>query len=514
MAYPHPLPRSRKRPHIAIGGIHSECASNSPLIQREGEFRRLEGDALMAQIDFDFAARDIEPVPLFFDRSLPGGPLDPQFFAARMDEFLARLRAAMPVDGVLLMLHGALFVPGLDDPEGALAMAVRQCVGAHCLIAASFDLHGQMSAQICTAIDIFSAYRTAPHTDVARTHGRAAQMLADAMHSGRRPHTLYAPVPLLVSGDMCSTRIAPGAQLYGRLAQYDRLPGIINVSLLIGYLWADCPRAGGAAVVTCLDHAAGARVCAHIAEEYWQSRHKLRFEMDSGDLDVFLSRPRAEFTILADSGDNPTAGGVGDRADVLAAMMSRFGRPGNAQGPGQGLAQGLAQGPAQGPAQEQGGRRGDGPSVLFAGIAAPESFARLANGARRIAPGGELGGGGPVVELDIDACRIVGDTALASCGALTIAVDRQRRPWHRVADFRKMGVGLEDFSIVVVKSGYLSVELAGVLRARANSQSFMALTKGVVCQDITQIANRHRAAPLFPFQKAFDFAPRIFPPAG
>jgi microcystin degradation protein MlrC len=57
----------------------------------------------------------------------------------RRDEILAELRAAMPVDGVLLGLHGAMIAYGYDDAEGDLLERVRSIVGAKVPIGVELD---------------------------------------------------------------------------------------------------------------------------------------------------------------------------------------------------------------------------------------------------------------------------------------------------------------------------------------------------------------------------------------
>ena len=48
------------------------------------------------------------------------------------DEILDQLRAALPVDAVMLGLHGAMVAQGYDDCEGDLLERVRAIVGRRC----------------------------------------------------------------------------------------------------------------------------------------------------------------------------------------------------------------------------------------------------------------------------------------------------------------------------------------------------------------------------------------------
>ncbi|MFV0410628.1 MAG: M81 family metallopeptidase [Paracoccus sp. (in: a-proteobacteria)] len=450
---------------VAIGGLHTECSSYSPLLQQAADFTRLEGQALLDMAGVDESWTGITALPIFHDRATPGGPVAPEVFAAQRAEFLRRLRAAMPLDGVLLIMHGAYFVPSIIDPEGEFIREIRELVGPQAIISSAWDLHGQITDQIARQIDAFAAFRTAPHVDQAETRARAARMLLDALRGGLRPKVVRVPVPLLVPGEMSSTFTEPCASLYAALPGYDAQPGILDANLMIGYVWTDSPRATAAAVVTCTDHDAGSRAARQIADDYWSARDQLRQEMDCGPLADLLAGLDGP-SILADSGDNPTAGGVGDRADVLAALIAA----GRAE-PG-------------------------GATAIIAGITAPQAVAALRNGDLQIRVGGLLGGGGPCLDLRPDHWRMLGEDAVLTLGGITLVLTTRRRPFHMISDFAALGLDPRAADLLVVKSGYLSPDL----RLLPHRQ-LMALTDGAVSQDLAGLANLHRSRPSWPFQR-------------
>ena len=59
----------------------------------------------------------------------PGGLVQRQTYEALRDEILGQLKAALPVDAVILGLHGAMVAQGYDDCEGDLLERVREMVG-------------------------------------------------------------------------------------------------------------------------------------------------------------------------------------------------------------------------------------------------------------------------------------------------------------------------------------------------------------------------------------------------
>ena len=455
-----------KRKRIAIGGISTECSTYSPLFQTEADFEQVQGSLLVDLVDFPFEKYEIEVEPLSYYKAIPGGLVEADFYEKTKCGFMEQIRDACPLDGVLLLMHGAMYVPGIEDPEGDWISAVRSVVGEKCIISVCFDLHGNVTDKIIRNIDVFAAYRTAPHIDEKKTYYRAAKLLVTTVNGGRRPKVVWSPIPVLVSGEMSSTCIEPCKSIYKQLENFDQREGILDANLLIGYLWADSETAIASAVVTCTDLKAGRETCAEIAETYWQKRNELTFDMQAGDLKEAIAWLPGEFSILADSGDNPTAGGVGDRADVLEALID---------------------------AEIEG--------VLVAGIASPGIINKLqGTNKTAVTVGGELGGGGPNVILNAEKIYFKNECAVLSMNGITTVLTEKRRPFHKLSDFTELGIELKEYRLLVVKSGYLSPELQSL-----SAPSFMILTDGAVCQHFANLENKHRQRPMFPFQNSTDF---------
>ena len=110
----------------------------------------------------------------------------------------------MPLDGFYLAMHVAIKVEGMFDADGHWIAAVRDVVGPDMLIATSYDLHGNVSEKIVDQVDIFAAYRTAPHIDTPETMRAAYEMLLRALETGERPGVVRVAVPLLLPGERSS----------------------------------------------------------------------------------------------------------------------------------------------------------------------------------------------------------------------------------------------------------------------------------------------------------------------
>jgi microcystin degradation protein MlrC len=466
---------------IAVGGIHTECSTYSPVLMQTEDFRILRGQELLDHAYFSFLHDHPAGIaPLLHARAVPGGPVSRATYEALKAEFLIRLAEAAPFDAVYLAMHGAMHVEGMFDAEGDWISAVRAAVGPDMLIATSYDLHGNVSQRIIDQIDIFTAYRTAPHIDVRETMETAFTLLLRALTTGIRPGVVWAPVPHLLPGERSSTEDEPGRSLYAALPAQDDQPGIWRADLMIGYVWADEPRATACAVVTGTDRAGAEATAARIAADFWVARDAFGFGPVTGPLEAMLEIAAATTThpvILADSGDNPTGGGVGDRADVLAALIER-----NWQGA---LLAGIT----------------DRPAVEACFAAGPGAKLTLRIGASLDPAGVSVTTPVEVIRLAPGTTRAE-DQAVVQIGGLVLVLAARRRPYHNLADFTALGLDPAAARLLVVKSGYLSPDLAPLA-----APNLMALTEGVVNQDIPRLTNHHRATGTLPFEARADFTP-------
>jgi microcystin degradation protein MlrC len=469
---------------IAVGGIHIECSTYNPVLNEEKDFRVVRGEELTAAPYFAFL-RDYgaEFLPTIHARAIAGGPVARHTYEAFKAEFLERLKPLLPLDGLYLAMHGAMYVEGMEDAEGDWIAAARALVGDDCILSASYDLHGNVSQRIIDALDMYSTYRTAPHIDVEETMRRSVKMLVDSLKTGVKPILLWAPIPVVLPGERTSTVDEPARSLYARLPGIDAIEGVWDASLMVGYVWADEPRATAAAIMTGTDRAVLEREAKALARAYWDVREDFVFGSETGSIEECVAKAVASKTepvVLAESGDNPTGGGVGDRADVLAALMAK-----DAQG------------------------------VVFAGIADKAAtdacYAAGVGAALDLGIGGSLDtkGSKPVqadmrVKFLLETGEASDRQAVVSLGGIDLVLCAKRRPYHDIADFTQLGLDPRAAKIVVVKSGYLSPELAPIA-----NPNLMALSPGVVDQFVERLPRLRKQRPTYPFDKDFAFVPEV-----
>src|SRR4051812_25217325 len=95
----------------------------------------------------------------------PAGRTVGQVYETLRNMILDDLRAAMPVDAVQLLLHGAMAAEGYDDCEGDLMARIRRIVGPDVPIGVELDLHCHFTPLMQASADAIIAFKEYPHID-------------------------------------------------------------------------------------------------------------------------------------------------------------------------------------------------------------------------------------------------------------------------------------------------------------------------------------------------------------
>ena len=265
-----------------------------------------------------------QTVGLVWAAASPSDRVTADAFERIAGEMIERLKAALPVDGVYLDLHGAMVSEQFDDGEGELLRRVRALIGPRAPIAVSLDLHANVTRQMVALADAMAIYRTYPHVDMAETGARAATLLNHMLASGRRPAKAFQTFDYLTGIPSQCSFIEPCKSLYSLIETLDRRHGV-TLSFAPGFPMADFAECGMSICGYGPDHAAldaamlalgGAIVDAEkdFALELFEPDAAIRRAMQTGTVGL----P----TVLADTQDNPGAGGNGDSTGLLAAMLA------------------------------------------------------------------------------------------------------------------------------------------------------------------------------------------------
>lgn len=325
-------------PRIAIGSLMQETNSFVPTPTTLDTFRSyylLYGDEMLtgygsARVEVPaflevFREEGIAPVPLLAGFAAASGPLTRPTFDHLLGELICRLRAALPVDGVLLALHGAMVADGEPDAEGAILEAVRAVVGPRMPIGVSLDLHAHVTPRMAAQATFLIGYQEYPHVDIYETGLRAARLYLQALRGERAPVTALAKRPMVLSAASARTSDGPLRQVWEAARQMEASGRVLHASLFPVQPWMDVPDLGfGVVVVTDGDRAGAHAAAAQLADMAWSARSA--FEPDLTPLAeairVGLAAPTG-LTVVGDTGDAPTGGSAADNATVLRELLAQ-----------------------------------------------------------------------------------------------------------------------------------------------------------------------------------------------
>lgn len=252
----------------------------------------------------------------------PGGMVNQKTWEFLRDQLLAELRAAMPVDIVLLGLHGAMVAQECLDCEGELLSEVRAIVGRDVVVGATFDPHSHLTAARVENATVLTVFKEFPHTDFVTT----AEDLVDLVHRA----SIGQITPVIGTFDCRMIEIFPTSRepmrgFVDRIKALEGTDSILSISVIHGFMASDVPDLGTRLIViTDDDPATGDALARDLGMELFALRGTTRPEFQSPDAALnAATHATVGPVVVADVWDNPGGGVPGDSTIILRAMMHR-----------------------------------------------------------------------------------------------------------------------------------------------------------------------------------------------
>lgn len=249
-----------------------------------------------------------------------------EYFEARFYDDLAREAASL--DGVFLLLHGAMVSEKRDDVEASILQGVRRVLdeaGVDVPVVGVLDLHGNISDACMENSTMLVAYHENPHTDARETAVRAARHLGDLM-DGMRVTQVNRETPYILPPVGVATADEPMKSVLARARQIEAEdPEIININVMAGYAYADIPACGfsvSAATTGSRDKAADyleeleAIMVSNLAEAY---PHE--YTLDEALAEADALPPGTGPVLLVEPADNIGGGTPGDATGLLGPLL-------------------------------------------------------------------------------------------------------------------------------------------------------------------------------------------------
>lgn len=325
------------RPRIALGGIlhetHTFMEQPTTLTDFAAQSLHYGSDVISTMSAsrsgiggmIDHAtAQGWQLLPTLYAAAMPGGTVTAAAYGELLSELRARLEQSMPVDGLLLALHGAMVAEGELDAEADILAQARALVGNATPIVVLLDMHGNISSRLVELADVLLAYDTNPHIDAYARGVEAAAIMARLLRRELRPTPAYARPPLLLPAQSTGTAVPPLAPAHARAAEMEKKDEVICIAVMAGFAYADTPFTGPSIIVTTDGQPGLAAACADELSVILFEHHRQAspgFLAPAEAVRLAASHDRGP-VILVDSADNIGGGTPGDGTDALAAMLA------------------------------------------------------------------------------------------------------------------------------------------------------------------------------------------------
>src|SRR5215471_4736949 len=265
-----------------------------------------------------------ELVPTISCAASPSAHVTKDAFERIVKVMVDGIRAAGPIDAVYLDLHGAMVTEHLDDGEGEILARVRRVIGKDLPLVASLDLHANVTAEMVAHADALIAYRTYPHVDMAETGRASARHLALLLKTKQRLAKAFRQSPFLIPISWQCTNDQPAKSIYRKVAalQNDAVP---TLSFAFGFPAADFVHCGPSIIAygrTQADADAAADAIAALVESHEDDFDGKIYSPDEGVRHAMdLAKTATKPIVIADTQDNPGAGGDSDTTGMLRALV-------------------------------------------------------------------------------------------------------------------------------------------------------------------------------------------------
>jgi len=238
------------------------------------------------------------------------------------DEILNDLRAAMPVDGVMLSLHGAMVAEGYDDCEEDLTHRIREIIGPDTPIGVEYDLHCHITRQFIEDVSALVIYKEYPHTDSRERADDLWKIMEPTFEGKLKP--VISIFDCRRIGCFHTTR-EPMRSFVDRMTACEGQGDVLSVSLGHGFPWGDVPAEGTRVVVVTNDNKAeGDALAEKLGRELWNIRDEITPSFVDAETAITDALSVSDGpVVIADMADNPGGGAPGDSTFIVQRMLER-----------------------------------------------------------------------------------------------------------------------------------------------------------------------------------------------
>lgn len=321
---------------IALAGFYHETNTFSSLLTTYSDFQNYqfaEGVEIINSysgtgtepggIIGEAAQRDMALLPLLFASAVPSGTIEAACLKQITNQITDGLRQLLPIDGMLVVLHGAAVAEGFPDADAYVLQQIRDVLGPEIPLVATTDFHANISTKMVRSANAIVGYDTFPHVDMASRGAEAVEVL-DRLLAGQHFFAAYRKLPLVTAPQCQPTAEQPMQDIMAQLhaCEAGHIDGICTGTIAMGFAYADTPDLGASVLVYGSSNQAVESTADQLARLIWSRRAEFVPELTSLDeVEAAFNEPSARPLILVDPADNIGGGSAGDGTAILRLLL-------------------------------------------------------------------------------------------------------------------------------------------------------------------------------------------------
>ena len=264
---------------------------------------------------------EVELIPVMYAEATPGGKITSVAYSELLHQMLEALEKILPVDGCLVVPHGAAVSESYTDMDGHWLSLLREKVGKNVPIIGTIDPHANVSCLMASSTDGLIAYKTNPHVDQRQVGREAGRMLMQHLKKQIKPLQFLFQIPLIISIEQQHTGKDPCKSLYAYIEKLRQKKDVLSISLVLGFPYADVREMGTSVIVITDNNKDLASSIGKKIESYILDR-KETFVGNKNDISSVmpLLGNSKKPVLLLDMGDNVGGGAPGNSTFLLEAL--------------------------------------------------------------------------------------------------------------------------------------------------------------------------------------------------
>ena len=328
---------------ILLGGFHQEVNSFAPGKTGMEEYERKqlcmgedmhifcrertrcnEGSDGLAGAWHTLNDAGVEVISGGYMSAQPGSIIEQSVLDGYLRHIKRVTRESLPLDGVVLYMHGAAQSEESDDPEGDILCAVREIVGEGVPIAVGLDLHANVTKRMVENANTITLYKRYPHVDIWETGVRAAEHCLGMVRGEIRPTMAYVQIPMIVPASAYTTETEPFFGLMKKAREAVEAGKLLDFSIAQMQPWLDVKDGYSAVLTISEDRKTAETFAKELAAELWGMRKEFKTELTAVDDIIRMAEKNGSGkpVILNDFADSSNAGAAGDSPEVIERILT------------------------------------------------------------------------------------------------------------------------------------------------------------------------------------------------